>query len=226
VLPGIVDHIHGEGASAARRGAIAASRKPHMTIYDFVGNAGKHALVTPTDVLGGNYSDEEIKEAKKRQQGCPDEDVRTSLKVARDELRRLAVRLAEAKAKVNARTREFDPFVALGMERIDDVSVRFGSHPATQRQKELLTKFGLPKADVAKLDERQAKRLLKAQYKRMDAGLASLKQLATLSKFAPVSADLPFATARRALDYVLGECDGGRRFRVDGALLETILRGG
>lgn len=226
VLPGAVDHLHGEGASAARRGAIAASRKPHMTIYDFVGNAGKHALVTPSDVLGGNYSDEEIKEAKKRQQGCPDEDVRTSLKVARDELKALAKRLAEAKAKVSSRSREFDPFVALGMERGDEVSARFGSHPATDRQRELLTKFGLPKADVAKLDERQARRLLKAQYARMDAGKASLKQLARLSQFAPVSPDMSFATARKALDYISGECDWGRRFKVDGARLETILRGG
>lgn len=226
VLPGVVDHIEGEGGAAARRGAIAASRKPHMTIFDFVGNAGKHALVTPTDVLGGNYSEEEVAEAKKRQSSSPDEDIRTSLKVARDELKALAKRLAEAKAKVRATTRDFDPFVALGMDRQDAVHARFGSKPATDRQRELLERFGLPPADVAKVDSRTAKALLVAQYKRMDAGLASLKQMGAIARWAPVPPDLTFKAAGECMAYLKQECDYGRRKQVDGKRLEQLMRGG
>ena len=35
-------------------------------VLDFVGNATKHALMTPEDLLGGDYSDEEVEEAKKK----------------------------------------------------------------------------------------------------------------------------------------------------------------
>jgi hypothetical protein len=40
---------------ADRRAAIAASAKPDMAVLDFVGNAGRHKIVTAGDVLGGAY---------------------------------------------------------------------------------------------------------------------------------------------------------------------------
>lgn len=53
-LPGVVD---GLDSASDRRAAIAASRKPHVDILDFVGNSGKHKLVTVADILGGNHSE-------------------------------------------------------------------------------------------------------------------------------------------------------------------------
>ena len=43
-----------------RSAAIAASSKPYVTILDFVGNAGRHKLVHTADILGGEFSDEEL----------------------------------------------------------------------------------------------------------------------------------------------------------------------
>lgn len=226
VLPGVVDHIEGAEGAAERRAAIAASAKPYMTIFNFVGEAGKHSLVTPTDVLGGNYSEEEVEEAKKRQRSAPDEDIRTSLKVARNELAALAKRLAEAKAKVSASIVNYDPFAVLGVNRDDVVTTRFGGKPATDKQRDLLMKFGLPQADVMKLDTAAAKRLLSAQYKRIDAGLASLKQIGALARWTPVPPDLTFQNAGRAMTYLSQECAFGKRKKVDGSTLERIMRGG
>lgn len=50
-LPGIVD---GPETPEDRRAAIAESDKPHCIVLDFVGNSGRHKLVSLTDVLAGD----------------------------------------------------------------------------------------------------------------------------------------------------------------------------
>lgn len=52
--PGVVD---GPETAEARRQAIAESNKTHTTIIDFVGNSGRHKLVSVADVLAGNDVD-------------------------------------------------------------------------------------------------------------------------------------------------------------------------
>jgi superfamily II DNA or RNA helicase len=53
-LPGCVDGIEG---SDARRQAIASSAKPHITVLDYCGNAGRHRLVHCADALAGKDRD-------------------------------------------------------------------------------------------------------------------------------------------------------------------------
>src|SRR5512133_550315 len=62
-LPGVVD---GPETAGARRAAIAASPKPSCLVVDFVGNAGKHKLVTSADILGGKVSEEAVELAVQR----------------------------------------------------------------------------------------------------------------------------------------------------------------
>lgn len=50
-LPGVVD---GPETPEARRDAIANSEKSYCTVLDFVGNSGKHKLVSVVDVLAGS----------------------------------------------------------------------------------------------------------------------------------------------------------------------------
>jgi hypothetical protein len=45
------------GSAEERKAAIAASTKPKMTILDFVGNAGRHRIITSADVLGGKWDE-------------------------------------------------------------------------------------------------------------------------------------------------------------------------
>ena len=59
LLAGVVDDLpfadRKEDAHLRRR-AIAMSAKPNALILDFVGNSGRHELVGPEDVLGGNWT--------------------------------------------------------------------------------------------------------------------------------------------------------------------------
>lgn len=54
-LPGIVDGLE---TKEQRLEAIKKSTKPYARIIDFVGNSGRHKLVTCFDILGGRVSDE------------------------------------------------------------------------------------------------------------------------------------------------------------------------
>ena len=62
-LPGVIDEIPVEDL---RKDAIARSAKPFCRILDFVGNSGKHKLITCFDVLGGNVSPELVEAAKQK----------------------------------------------------------------------------------------------------------------------------------------------------------------
>ena len=62
-LPGIVDDCD---MPEDRKLAIAWSKKPSALILDFVGNSGRHKLVTTADILGGRISEEAKELAKKK----------------------------------------------------------------------------------------------------------------------------------------------------------------
>jgi len=62
-LDGLLDGLESD---EARREAIRQSRKPHCTVLDFVGNSGRHSLMTVADVLGGRISEEAKARAKAR----------------------------------------------------------------------------------------------------------------------------------------------------------------
>lgn len=54
--PGTLDTL-GDATAAERLAAIAASSKPHAVVLDFVGNSGRHKLVSLVDVLAGDDVD-------------------------------------------------------------------------------------------------------------------------------------------------------------------------
>jgi len=62
-LPGVIDELP---TADLRKEAIARSKKPYCRILDFVGNSGKHKLITCLDVLGGHVSKEVAEAAKKK----------------------------------------------------------------------------------------------------------------------------------------------------------------
>lgn len=123
-LPGVVDHPELDTPDK-RRDSIAASEKPFCRIIDFVGNSGRHKLVTCMDILGGKTSDKARDRAiKDAQQGDKPKPVRVTRALTRAEVdiakeeREAAekARRAEAarRAKVLARARysshRVDPF--------------------------------------------------------------------------------------------------------------------
>jgi hypothetical protein len=203
VLPGVVDAVEGRERADERRLLIAASKKPRALILDFVGNAGKHSLAGPVDILGGDFSEEEVALAKKKVKAEGGGDVPKALKDARAELKALAKRMAEAKAKVKSQVTAFDPFACLGISREQGISIRFGAKPIMDWQVEKLTRLGLPGDVVRQMDFRTAKKAADNIHRRIDLGLASLKQLNFLAGFTPVSDAVSLQTASKAIDYVI-----------------------
>src|SRR5262249_7704252 len=93
-LPGLVDENWMEADD--RKEAIAQSTKPRLLVLDFVGNSGRHKLVSCADILGGKCTDDVIEKAtaaarKKSTLGEPAnvmEEIRLAQQQAEEEERR------------------------------------------------------------------------------------------------------------------------------------------
>lgn len=168
-----------------RRAAIAASPKPFCEVVDFVGNSGRHKLVTVRDVLGGHYGEPVRARAarKARERGGVPVDIldllrASQLEVADERRRREAAeererrRRARVVAVASYRVQDVSPFALY-----DDVrpprQVGFQKVPhATDRQVELLRRRGfdvspttLTKGDAGRLIAETAGRITVSQAK-------------------------------------------------------------
>jgi superfamily II DNA or RNA helicase len=222
VLPGVVDHFEGAGLGRERRQAIAASAKPDLVVLDFVGNHTKHDLASVSDVLGGNYSDAEVKAAKKLvKQGVRAGD---ALEQARRQLRALADAVAKANAKVKADVRAFDPFRVLGLTIADEdrYADRFTGAPATPKQMAALASFGVPQSELNQLSKRAAGKLFDKCKGRLEHGLCSYKQLRQLQRFGVTQQDVKFDRAKAALDYIAKK-GWGSNGPIDHTMVQDIV---
>lgn len=126
-LPGVVD---GPDTATARREAILASAKPDCVIVDFVGNSGRHKLVTARDILGGKESDQVMARVEEVQQSAHGQhDMLEMIDAVKGEIhaeneerkqREAESRLRQAvksrDLKVLYQQREIDPFDWLDIE--------------------------------------------------------------------------------------------------------------
>ncbi len=179
-LAGLVDGVEG---AEARREAIAQSAKPTCLVVDFVGNSGRHKLMTSADILGGNVSDEAVERAvlKAQQSGGPvdmakaleDEEKQIQVERARE-----AARRAKLKAKASWAVRDVSPFDVFelspvkprGWDRAKQLSAK---------QRAVLDKVGI---DPDTVDYAGGRQLLNEIFRRWDAGLCTYKQARILRK--------------------------------------------
>jgi superfamily II DNA or RNA helicase len=222
VLPGVVDGVGAKESSSLRRDLIARSAKPDMVVLDYVGNGSKHKLVTPEDVLGGNYTPEEVEEAKKDSRKKPGQDVRQALKEARSRLREMAARV-KAK-KVTAEVRCYDPFHALGVPIAEEerYANRFGGKLATDGQIQALSAKGVPDEELVGLSKRAASKLLDTLKARHEAGLATYKQMRQLKRYGVLNENITFERASAAITYIASK-NWGRNGGIDPNALHSIL---
>lgn len=158
-LPGVVDGLE---TPEARKAAIGASPKPRARIIDFVGNSGRHKLVTALDILSGKCTLEALEYAKQKalKEGKPVTVLR-ALSNAEIEVENERKRKAEAKrlaeearkrnvvAKVNFNVRDVDPF---GQTRFFAATPKNGhaGPPATPKQKAVIGRFGINPSNLTK----------------------------------------------------------------------------
>lgn len=173
-LPGIVDGIDDAGA---RRDAIASSAKPAVEVLDFVGNAGRHALVSTSDILGGSY-DDEIK-ARVRSRSRDDGGAVDVLdEMAKEAERQQKKRELEAAAREAAMARPvysiepLDPFAALGIDDTPPEGLRRSGN-ITNGQRYYLRQRGV---NSEGLTEPQARRIIAEISRREKHGLCGYVQ--------------------------------------------------
>jgi superfamily II DNA or RNA helicase len=203
-LRGIVD---GQISAEARREAIALSAKPSCLIVDFVGNSGKHKLVTSVDILGGNVSEDVLESTlrKLRKAGKPADVAKAIEEEEKEKAEREARRLAEAARreklvlKASYKTSSVDPFDVL---QVKPVKARGWDQNKTlsEKQRNALRRFGVdPDKVLREKGYTNAKHLLDAFFNRIDKHLCTFNQAKTLQRFG-YSKDLTFDQARTVLD--------------------------
>ena len=215
-LPGIVDLSAGQaGLSAgqaggpetpqARKAASAASAKPNCLVVDFVGNSGKHKLITSADILGGNASDEalELAVTRAKKAGKP-MNMSEALDEAEEEIKqqREQARLAEAarRARVVASARftvqSVDPFDVLAIKPVTARGWDAKGNVSDKCRNILQKHMGL---DPNNFTQRQAMALVREQFRRWDHKLCSFKQAKVLRKYG-YSTEVSFNQASSTID--------------------------
>jgi superfamily II DNA or RNA helicase len=208
-LPGTIDGIQD---ATARRSAIALSGKPVLDVLDFVGNSGRHRLITTADILGGDYNDDVVERAKKKiaesGEAC---SVLDELEAAQKELEAEAVSANEklrreriiARAKYS--TAKVNPFNVLDLEPVREKGWHQGRGP-TDGQLACLEKMGV---DTAGLSFTHASQLIGTVIKNREKGICTYKQAKTLAKFNYDPKDITFKQAHDLIDAIAA--NGWRR---------------
>jgi len=197
-LPGLVDDA---GSCPERRRRIATSGKPFVEVIDYVGNSGRHKLVTTADILGGKYGEEVVNLANHNtQEAGTAQDISEALENAAEEIdrrkaderrRRMAV-IATAKYKVGG---EVDPFDILditeqparGWDRVKKPSARMA---------EVLDKAGV---STQGMSYTQASQLIGAMMERRNKDQCTFRQAKVLSAHG-YETTATFAEARTIID--------------------------
>lgn len=198
----------GRDQAELRKSLIKSSGKPGLLVLDFVGNCGKHELVSSLDVLGGDYDDDVIAEAKKKAEAAPGSDQMGLLASAQAELAiARAKMLADAKkaqARVKSRVEAVDlfGFIGIDFEREERLAARYGWQPITEAQYHRLTKAGFGKDEAQRLGKTGASKVIMQLNKRISDGLISIKQANVLRKWMPVDQSMRFSRASEAIDYI------------------------
>lgn len=188
-----------------RRKLIAESDKPSCLIIDFVGNSGRHKLVSTADILGGEVDDEDEEEARKRakkrcEESGEETDMIAEVEKARTEIK--AAKEAEAKRRsfIQATARfvevSVDPFNIFDLPPVEKSSgCPLGQH-LSWKQKELLReKLKVNPDNMSVVAGRQ---LLDEYFRRVNAHLATFGQVKALRRFG-IPVPMTFDEANRTL---------------------------
>ena len=199
-ITGLVDEFP---SSDDRCSAIRDSRKQRLVVMDFVGNSGRHKLVGPADVLGGNYSMEILHAAGQmaRKDGKPI-DTLELLKRAENAWQKERREKAErdkrrgVRADVNYRKKTIDPFDALDLEPSKEYS-NLNIKPLTVGQQGWLERCGFDTTELSDLEQR---RILRELVRRKRKDLCTPKQAAVLKRYGYETRNLSMSDASARLD--------------------------
>jgi len=202
-LAGILDGIDDP---ELRQQAISSSDKPRLTVIDFVGNSGRHSLMSSQDVLGGkhvDWIDHGFPERKPLDTYFPEEEDGDETREYDDEYeekneqlqREAQLRRNQIRAKVNYETRSSNPFQILAVQpkRFTDWYKR----RLSERQLTVLRRSGIEPNEHNPAEQCA---LFDNVVKRRKEGLCTFKQAKLLSKFGIDASGLTFKEASLEID--------------------------
>lgn len=200
-LPGLVD---GVPTREERKAAIAVSTKPSCLIIDYVGNSGRHKLMSSADILGGKVSDDAVAMAVKiaktnggaiRMSDALDE-AEEKIRLAAEQSRLAEeARKARVLAKVKYASRSVNPFDVFDIQPVRERGWDNG-RTLSEKQKSMLQRAGI---NPDTLPYAQAKQVLNEMFNRMDKHLCSFKQASLLKKHGYETKDLTMNDATKMI---------------------------
>lgn len=185
-----------------RQECIQNSKKPECTVIDFVGNCGRHKLITAVDILGGNITPELAEEAKKiieRGGAMLAADAILQAKEAA-EVRRLAeeARRAHIVGKAQFTAVEVSPFELYRIRTRKPRSKLDSVRRLSEKQLSIFENLGIVGGE--KLTTFQKRQILDEHFQRISNGRPSFKQENLLRK---LGYELPVLTkdgAKKIID--------------------------
>lgn len=208
-LPGVVDGLED---AAARRAAIARSAKPSMLLLDFVGNSGRHKLVSTADILGGNFSDDVIETAaetakRKSAAGEPTSMLSELREAQREKEAAAKRRRAAIKIQASYRAQSVNPFDVFDLVPCREPGWHKDRRP-TDGQVAALRKFKVPEVEISRMSFCRASQVLDTLVLRAKQDKCTYKQAATLRRFG-CDVDVTFKEASAMIDRIAA--NGWRR---------------
>jgi len=200
-LDGLVD---GQANKEDRKRAILESNKPQCLIVDFVGNSGRHKLMSAADILGGKVSDEAIARAVDRAKktnsavrmdtALDEEEQKLRDEIAQRKQAELA-RKAKLVAKVKYSAKDINPFDVF---EIEPVKIRGwdNGRVLSEAQSQMLMRQGI---NPDKMPYAQARQLITEMFKRMDKKLCTLKQAKLLMRYGYETKGMTFENASKLI---------------------------
>ena len=177
----IAHELNDHESPDARRALIEASNKPGCLIVDFVGNSGKHKLMTSVDILGGKVSERARELAIRRLAetgGRVDEAIAAGAREEDEEKKREEARRARLVAKAKWTARTVNPFDVMALQPVPERGWDRGK-TLTEKQTALLRRQGI---EPDGMPYGQAKQLLNELFRRWDGGLCTFGQAKILRK--------------------------------------------
>lgn len=205
-LDGLVDPLE---TPDERRQAIADSSKPACLIVDFVGNSGRHKLMSSADILGGKVSDEAVARAilKAKKDGGAvrmdaalseeEEALKREIEAAKKAAEQRKVKLV---AKVKYSVKSINPFDAFDIQPVKARGWDSG-HVLSEKQSQLLMKQGI---NPDSMSYAEGKQVLNEMFRRWSGKLATLEQCQLLKRYGYDTKDMTMDNASQLITSLKG----------------------
>lgn len=188
-----------------RKSLIAGSPKPACLVVDFVGNSGRHKLMTTADILGGKVSDAAIARAIQRAKDSTEPVNMSQIldeeenEIQEEHKRRIMAeqaRRAKLVARVRYTSNRINPFDAMDISPAAERGWDSGKI-LSEKQSNLLMSQGI---DPRSLPYAQSKQLLNELFRRWNNKLCTMKQSSLLKNHGYETRDLTMKDASKLID--------------------------